>query len=209
MACEELLAYIDSGDTFACFYRLFLPMTLPKTRVSYLYVLRNPSIDSIIIGGEENTSFEYCMVVQRCSRRSKFHWLPVWWTPSKLRNLHTTGSQNFSLDPHGLFAWATLGVSRQNHTIQEVTKEKVNNRFDKDKKHWKEWLEHLDVGTFIMSLPRTFEVQRGRRPRRPTGRPSRLSGSRQSADEREWMYENPFKLLLPLICTRIYIRYTR
>jgi hypothetical protein len=33
----------------------------------------------------------------------------------------------------------------QNHTIQEVTKEKVNNKFDNDKKHWKEWLEHLDV----------------------------------------------------------------
>src|SRR5712664_1075282 len=47
------LAYIDSGDIFACFYRLFLPTTLPKTRVSSLYVLRNPSIDSIIIGGEE------------------------------------------------------------------------------------------------------------------------------------------------------------
>jgi hypothetical protein len=33
----------------------------------------------------------------------------------------------------------------QIHTIQEVTKEKVNNKFDNDKKHWKEWLEHLDV----------------------------------------------------------------
>ena len=49
------LAYIDSGDTFACFYRLFLPTTLPKTRVFYPYVLRNPSIDLIIIDGEERT----------------------------------------------------------------------------------------------------------------------------------------------------------
>jgi len=83
------LAYIDSGDTFACFYRLFLPTTLPKTRVFYPYVLRNPSIDSIIIGGEERilkTISPPLLIPSAQTTSAIENW--SWHPPPKLDHLH-------------------------------------------------------------------------------------------------------------------------
>jgi Myb/SANT-like DNA-binding domain len=51
------------------------------------------------------------------------------------------------LQTHGGFkreGWMYGVRGAQKHTSQSVTREKINNKFDSDKKVWKEWLGHLD-----------------------------------------------------------------